>query len=37
MELTRAIRGVFAKVLRYGDGPSDAIMVNNADWLMKLN
>ncbi|HEU0147375.1 MAG TPA: tyrosine--tRNA ligase [Bradyrhizobium sp.] len=31
------IRGVFAKVLRYGDGPTDAIMVDNAEWLTKLN
>jgi tyrosyl-tRNA synthetase len=32
-----SIRGVFAKVLRYGSGPSDAIMLDNAEWLMKLN
>jgi tyrosyl-tRNA synthetase len=32
-----SIRGVFAKVLRYGDGPSDAIMLDNAEWLTKLN
>ncbi|MVT66962.1 tyrosine--tRNA ligase [Bradyrhizobium pachyrhizi] len=32
-----SIRGVFAKVLRYGNGPSDAIMLDNADWLTKLN
>ena len=31
------IRGVFAKVLRYGYGPSDAIMLDNAEWLTKLN
>ena len=24
-------------ILRFGDGPSDALMVNNADWLLKLN
>jgi tyrosyl-tRNA synthetase len=30
------IRRVFAKFLRFGDGPSDALMVNNADWLDKL-
>ncbi len=30
------IRKVFAKFLRFGDGPSDAVMVNNADWLNKL-
>lgn len=27
------IRGVFDKFLTFGDGPSDAVMVNNADWL----
>lgn len=31
------IRGVFAKYLRYGDGPSDAIMLDNAEWLDGLN
>src|SRR3982750_2369588 len=32
-----SIRGVFAKVLNYGSGPSDAIMLDNAEWLTKLN
>ncbi len=32
-----SIKGVFQKVLRYGDGPTDAIMLDNADWLLKLN
>ncbi|AJA63496.1 MULTISPECIES: tyrosine--tRNA ligase [Bradyrhizobium] len=32
-----SIRGVFAKVLRYGDGKSDAVMLDNAEWLTKLN
>jgi len=32
-----SIRGVFSKVLRYGSGPSDAIMLDNAEWLTKLN
>jgi tyrosyl-tRNA synthetase len=32
-----SIRGVFAKVLRYGSGESDAIMLDNAEWLTKLN
>ena len=32
-----SIRGVFSKVLRYGDGRSDAIMLDNAEWLTKLN
>ncbi|MCT8176437.1 tyrosine--tRNA ligase [Variovorax sp. CY25R-8] len=27
------IRAVFERFLRFGDGPSDAVMVNNADWL----
>ena len=31
------IKKIFARILRYGDAPTDAIMVNNADWLMKLN
>jgi len=32
-----SIRGVFAKVLRFGTGASDAIMLDNAEWLTKLN
>jgi tyrosyl-tRNA synthetase len=31
------IRAVFSKFLRFGDGPDDALMANNADWLNKLN
>jgi tyrosyl-tRNA synthetase len=31
------IKRIFGRMLSYGDGPSDAIMANNADWLMKLN
>jgi tyrosyl-tRNA synthetase len=27
------IKTVFAKFLTFGDGPTDAIMINNADWL----
>jgi tyrosyl-tRNA synthetase len=30
------IRRVFDKYLKFGDGPTDARMVNNADWLDKL-
>ena len=30
------IRRVFSGLLTFGDGPTDAIMVNNADWLDKL-
>jgi len=32
-----SIRGVFAKVLNFGDGPADAVMLDNAEWLTKLN
>jgi tyrosyl-tRNA synthetase len=32
-----SIRGVFAKVLRFGASSSDAIMLDNAEWLTKLN
>jgi tyrosyl-tRNA synthetase len=32
-----SIRGVFANVLRFGSGPSDAVMLDNAEWLTKLN
>jgi tyrosyl-tRNA synthetase len=31
------IRRNFAPYLSFGDGPKDALMVNNADWLMGLN
>ena len=31
------IRQVFTKFLNFGDGPTDAKMVNNADWLDHLN
>jgi tyrosyl-tRNA synthetase len=31
------IRKVFEKFIKFGDGPTDAIMVNNADWLDQLN
>ncbi len=30
------IRRVFDRFLRFGDGPDDAIMVNNAEWLDEL-
>lgn len=30
------IRTVFEKLLTFGDGPTDAVMVNNNDWLGKL-
>jgi tyrosyl-tRNA synthetase len=31
------IRAIFSKFLRFGEGPGDAIMANNADWLNGLN
>ena len=31
------IRRNFAPYLHFGDRPSDALMVNNADWLMDIN
>ena len=30
------IRKVFTQFLEFGDGPTDALMVNNADWLDEL-
>ena len=30
------IRTIFAKFLKFGDGPDEAVMVNNADWLDEL-
>jgi tyrosyl-tRNA synthetase len=31
-----SIQRIFDRFLTFGDGPSDAVMVNNADWLDKL-
>ncbi|PCI05407.1 MAG: tyrosine--tRNA ligase [Hyphomicrobiales bacterium] len=31
------IKQVFAKLLTFGDGPKDAIMPDNAEWLLELN
>ena len=31
------IRNIFSKYLTFGNAPTDAIMVNNAEWLDKLN
>jgi tyrosyl-tRNA synthetase len=31
------IRRAFAPYLQFGDGPTDAMMVNNADWLLGIN
>lgn len=32
-----SIKGVFERFLTFGDGPADAILVNNADWLDALD
>jgi len=32
----RSIFTVFDKLLKFGDGPTDAVMVNNHDWLGRL-
>ncbi|MDQ0512240.1 tyrosine--tRNA ligase [Ancylobacter amanitiformis] len=32
-----SIKKVFANYLSYGEGPRDALMINNADWLRDLN
>ena len=31
------IKTTFSKLLRFGEGKTDAVMVDNADWLTKLN
>lgn len=31
------IKNSFAKFLKFGDGPTDATLVNNADWLMNIS
>jgi len=31
------IRSVFERFLDFGDGPTGAVMADNADWLLKLN
>jgi tyrosyl-tRNA synthetase len=33
----KSIREIFSRFLRFGDGKSDAVMANNADWLNTLN
>ncbi|CAN7325394.1 tyrosine--tRNA ligase [Neorhizobium tomejilense] len=32
-----SIKRVFSNYLAYGEGPKDALMINNADWLRSLN
>ncbi len=34
---SNSIRGTFEKFLSFGDGKSDAILVDNSEWLLKLN
>lgn len=36
-ENKRGIFSVFEKYMTFGDGPTDAVMVDNADWLDHLN
>ena len=36
-ENLKSIRKTFDKFLKFGSGPTDAIMANNADWLNSLN
>ena len=33
----KSIRKVFERFLTFGDGPTDAVEVDNADWLLDLN
>lgn len=32
-----SIKGTFSKFIKFGDGHSDALMADNAEWLTKLN
>ncbi|AWM86864.1 tyrosine--tRNA ligase [Microvirga sp. 17 mud 1-3] len=32
-----SLRGVFSRLISFGDGARDAIMVDNAEWLTRLN
>ena len=36
-ENLKGIRAVFGKFLKFGEGPRDALMSNNAEWLNSLN
>jgi tyrosyl-tRNA synthetase len=36
-ENLKGIREVFTRFLKFGDGPNDAVMADNADWLNDLN
>lgn len=33
----QSMKQVFAKVLKFGSGPTEAVMADNAEWLTKLN
>ena len=33
----QGFKGVFDRLIAYGDGPTDALMLNNAEWLDQLN
>lgn len=35
-ENIESIKGIFANILTYGDGPTDAMMVNNIDWFKNI-
>src|SRR5215469_96183 len=32
----KGISSIFSRLLKFGDGPTDAVMVNNQDWLGQL-
>src|SRR5688500_547824 len=32
-----SIKGTFSRLVRFGDGKTDALMVDNAEWLTRLN
>lgn len=36
-ENLKGIGSIFSKFLKFGTGPGDALMINNADWLNSLN
>jgi tyrosyl-tRNA synthetase len=36
-ENLKGIRAIFGRFLKFGDGKTDAVMANNADWLNTLN
>ncbi|MBS0385223.1 MAG: tyrosine--tRNA ligase [Proteobacteria bacterium] len=37
VENTQSIRGTFEKFLRFGAGKTDALLVDNSEWLLALN